>query len=47
MIELTVKSKDTEELIVYWEKLGDLIKEGYTSGTLMDGWDITEMEQVY
>ena len=47
MIELTVKAEDVNELIVYWSKLGNLIREGFTSGTLMDGWDITDIEQVY
>ena len=46
MIELTVKAKDIEELELFWDKLGELIREGYTSGTLLDGWDITDLEQI-
>jgi hypothetical protein len=46
MIELTVKAKDVDELIAYWERLGELIEDGYLSGTLLDGWDITDLEQV-
>jgi len=44
MIKLTVKAKDVEELEVYWEKLGGLIRDGFTSGTLLDSWDISEVE---
>lgn len=46
MIELTVKAKDIDELITYWDKLGQYIRDGFTSGTLLDGWDITDLEQV-
>lgn len=43
MIELKFKARDVEELLIYWEKLGALIKEGYTSGTLLDGWNISKI----
>lgn len=43
MIELTVRAEDVDELIVL-SKLGDLIRDGFTSGTLMDGWDISEVD---
>lgn len=46
MIQLTIKAKDVGELIDYWEDLGQYIRKGYTSGTLLDGWDITDLEQV-
>lgn len=45
MIELNVKAKDVNELVVYWDKLGDLIKDGFSSGTLMDGWDLKDLDQ--
>lgn len=44
MIKLTIKAKDVNELILFWEKLGELIREGYISGTLLDGWDLSEVK---
>ena len=45
MITLEVNAENIEELQLYWEKLGKLIEEGYTGGTLMDGWQITEGDE--
>jgi len=45
MIELKIKAKDVDEIITYWDKFGELIRDGYTSGTMLDGWDITDLEQ--
>jgi hypothetical protein len=40
MIELTVRARDTEELLMYFDLLKVLIAEGRTRGTLMDGWEV-------
>jgi len=42
MITLTINARDKEELLDYFDKLKGLIQEGYTSGTLLDGWDLEE-----
>jgi len=44
MIKLEVKARDVNELLLYWNKLGKIIQEGNTYGTLMDGWDIAKID---
>lgn len=45
MIELNVRSKDRGELLLCFDRLRNLIEEGYTRGNLMDGWFIDEMDE--
>jgi hypothetical protein len=44
-MKLTVHFGKISELGAYWQTLGKLVSEGYTSGTLMDGWNITGEEE--
>lgn len=43
MIELTVRAKDKEELIVYFDMLKVLITDGYISGNMLSGWTLREL----
>ena len=45
MKELTIRFKDVNELLIYFDKFKELIQEGYSTGTLLDGWDIVDLEQ--
>lgn len=47
MKELTVRFKDTEELLTYFDRLKELISEGYQSGTLSElYWDINTVDEL-
>lgn len=43
MKKLIVKFKDVDELLTHMDILVRQIKQGNLSGTLMDGWDISEV----
>lgn len=42
MYILTIRGKSPEEIADYLDMLKEQIQEGYTSGTLLDGWDLSE-----
>ena len=41
MIQLTVRAQDIDDLICNFDFLKKQIAEGYTSGSLMDGWNLS------
>lgn len=45
MKQLVVNGANAEEIADHLGQVADLLRGGFTSGELLDGWDLSEVEE--